>query len=67
MTLQLDSLIAIAFIVPVVFFVILNIVLYRSRGYVSAVKPVAEVAPKVETTGPVGAEAANDSTIREAA
>jgi hypothetical protein len=71
MTFELDNLIALAFFVPVAFFAVLNIVAFRTRGYESAVKPVAVVAPKVVEATPiavnVNAEAANDAEIREAA
>jgi hypothetical protein len=71
MTFELDTLIALAFFVPVAFFAVLNIVAFRTRGYESAVKPAAVVAPKVAKVVPVGinvnADAANDAEIREAA
>jgi hypothetical protein len=69
MTFQLDMLIAIAFLAPVVFFAILNVLAFRTRGYESAVKPVAAVAPRLVHRVPatVAVEAANDSEIREAA
>lgn len=71
MTYELDTLIAIAFFVPVAFFAILNIVAFRTHGYESAVKPAAVVATKVAeavpTTVRVDVEAANDSEMREAA
>ena len=71
MTYELDTLIAIAFFVPVAFFAVLNIVAFRTRGYESAVKPAAVVATKVAEAVPatvrVDVEAANDSEMREAA
>jgi hypothetical protein len=67
MTLHLDSLIAIAFIAPVVFFVVLDVVMFRTRGHESAARIAVDVAPTVVTTRPIAAEAANDSTVREAA
>jgi hypothetical protein len=71
MTFELDTLIALAFFVPVAFFAVLNIVAFRTRGYESAVKPAAVVAPmvvpSVSADFNVAAEAANDSEIREAA
>jgi hypothetical protein len=69
MTFQLDTLIAIAFLAPVLFFAVLNILTFRTRGYESAVKPVAAAAPKVVPLAPgtLTVEAANDSEIREAA
>jgi len=71
MTFELDTLIAIAFFAPVAFFAVLNIVAFRTRGYESAVKPVAAVAPKAVEAAPVtvrvAVEAANDSEMREAA
>jgi hypothetical protein len=71
MTFELDHLIAIAFIAPVAFFAVLNIVAFRTRGYDSAVKPFAAVGGSAVETGPatanVVAEAANDGEFREAA
>ena len=71
MTFELDTLIALAFFVPVAFFAVLNIVAFRTRGYESAVKPADVVTLKVVETVPVPvnvtAEAANDAEIREAA
>ena len=71
MTFELDTLIAIAFFVPVAFFAVLNIVAFRTRGYESAAKPVAAIASKEAEMKPVtvnvAVEAANDSEIREAA
>ena len=71
MTFELDTLIALAFFVPVAFFAVLNIVAFRTRGYESAVKPVAAVASKEVEVAPVtvnvAVEAANDAEIREAA
>ncbi len=71
MTLELDTLIAIAFFAPVAFFAVLNIVAFRTRGYESAVKPAAVSVPKVSEAVPatvrVDVEAANDAEIRKAA
>ena len=71
MTYELDTLIAIAFFVPVAFFAVLNIVAFRTRGYESAVKPATVVATKVVEAVPatvrIDVEAANDSEMREAA
>jgi hypothetical protein len=71
MTFELDTLIALAFFVPVAFFAVLNIVAFRTRGYESAVKPAAAVTLKAVEAAPiavnVNAEAANDAEIREAA
>jgi hypothetical protein len=71
MNFELDTLIAIAFFVPVAFFAVLNIVAFRTRGYESAVRPAAVVATKVAEAVPaavrVNVEAANDSEMREAA
>ena len=71
MTFELDTLIAIAFFAPVAFFAVLNIVAFRTRGYESAAKPAATLAPKAVEAAPirvnVTAEAANDAEIREAA
>jgi hypothetical protein len=67
MTYELDTLIAIAFLAPVAFFAILNVATFRTRGYVSSVKPAVRVAPTLVNTKPVPVEAANDSEIREAA
>jgi hypothetical protein len=62
-------LIAMAFLAPVVFFTVLNVLAFRTRGYEPAVKPVAAAAPQVVQRVPatVTVEAANDSEIREAA
>lgn len=69
MTFPLDLMIAIAFLAPVLFFAILNVLTFRTRGYESAVRPVAAAAPKLVHRVPatVTVEAANDSEIREAA
>jgi hypothetical protein len=71
MTFELDTLIALAFFVPVAFFAVLNIVAFRTRGYESVVKPAAMVATPVAEAVPatvrVDVEAANDSEMREAA
>lgn len=67
MTLQLDTLIAIAFIAPVAFFVVLDIVVFRTRGYAMAVRPAIEVTPVTEMPGSAEAEAANDAEVRIAA
>jgi hypothetical protein len=71
MTFELDTLIAIAFFVPVAFFAVLNIVAFRTRGYESAVRPVAVVVPKIVESMPatvrIDVEAANDGEMREAA
>lgn len=71
MTFELDTLIAIAFFAPVAFFAVLNVVAFRTRGYESAVRPAAAVAPKFVDVVPLGVdvavEAANDSEMREAA
>ena len=71
MTFELDTLIAIAFIAPMVFFVVLNVVAFRTRGYEMAVKPAAPEAPSAEvglvSAVAVNAVAANDSELREAA
>lgn len=71
MTFELDTLIAIVFIVPVVFFAVLNVVAFRTRGYEMAVKPAAPETPTAEagvvSAVVVNAIAANDSEIREAA
>jgi hypothetical protein len=71
MTFQLDTLIAIAFLVPVAFFAVLDVLTFRARGYQSAVKPVAAAGASVvgmaPSTANVTAGAANDSDMREAA
>ena len=71
MTFELDTLIAIAFLAPIAFFAVLNIVAFRTRRYESAVEPAAVVATKAAAAVPatvrVDVEAANDSEMREAA
>jgi hypothetical protein len=68
MTFELDTLIAIVFLAPVAFFAILNVVMFRSHGYESAVKPATvRAVPAAAKHAPVTVEAANDSEMREAA
>jgi hypothetical protein len=67
MTFQLDTLIAIAFLAPVLFFAILNIVVFHERGYGSAAKPTMPATPRVSNPMVAAVEAANDSEMRDAA
>ena len=67
MTFELDTLIAIAFLAPVVSFAVLNIVVFRTHGYVSAVKWAAPETPRATDPMVSAVEAANDSEIRKAA
>ena len=67
MNFELDTLIALAFVVPVVFFAVLNLVTLRTGGFRMDARPVqqqvGEAAPAVD----VNVAAANDGEFREAA
>lgn len=67
MNFELDTLIALAFVVPVVFFAVLNLVTFRTGGFRFDGRPVQvrarEAAPAVDVNVP----AANDGDFREAA
>jgi len=67
MTLEPDTLIAIAFFAPVAFFAALNIVTFRMHLYTAAVRPAAPDAAVDVDSVAVNAVAANDGEIREAA
>jgi hypothetical protein len=67
MTFEPDTLIAIAFFVPVAFFVVLNVVTFRMHLYAEAVNPAAPEAAVGADSPAVSVVAANDSEIREAA
>jgi hypothetical protein len=70
MTYELDLLIAVAFLAPVLLFVVLEMVLTGVRADVGRWKPLAEVVALPVPASPDGSEAANDaldSPMREAA
>ena len=67
MTFELDTLIAIAFLAPVAFFAVLNIVMFRTRGYACAVRPVVRHEASATVPASVSREAANDDDFRKAA
>lgn len=67
MTLEPDTLIAIAFFIPVAFFVVLNVVTFRQHLYAEVANPAAPQAAVETDSRAVSVVAANDSEIREAA
>lgn len=73
MNFELDTLIALAFVVPVAFFAVLNLVTFRTGGYGQAVRPTGrqavDVAPAMDASPAMDAQvvAANDGEVREAA
>jgi len=67
MNFELDTLIALAFVVPVVFFAVLNLVTMRTGGFRFDGRPVHRQAGEAATSVDVTAPAANDGDFREAA
>ena len=67
MNFELDTLIALAFVVPVVFFAILNLVTFRTGGFRIDGRMVRQQAVESTPAVDVNVPAANDGDFREAA
>lgn len=67
MNFELDTLIALAFVVPVVFFAVLNLVTFRTGGFRIDGRPVQRQAEEAAPAVDVNVPAANDDDLREAA
>lgn len=67
MNFALDTLIALAFVVPVVFFAILNLVTFRTGDFGMAQRPGPQQAGEAAPAVDVNVAAANDGEFREAA
>lgn len=67
MNFELDTLIALAFVVPVVFFAILNLVTFRTGGFPFDGRAVQRQGEESVPSVDVSVPAANDGDFRKAA